>query len=398
MLYFPRPYPDEIVGSLIWRASRHLGLPYKRVIQKISGGHQSYCSVLLPSYIPQISELTGVHPEKLLWQHTMFPYIVAFMSSDEIARLQKKILSGVQDRNRLSSLTKSVSQGTRFRRLCVECARLDAEDHGETYWHRSHIPPGSHLCIEHEQLLFETRIPLTGTGSNVLIMPSEAIGHPYPTILTRDVLGQIARNNESALGGDRGFASWYRSQAMLKGYELSNHLVASSVLTQNLREFYGDALLSETGCAMVKAPTRQWPAMMIRESDRGPFSTIKHVLLATFLNSEDCMPKVKAFWTNRSTTDHSLNDLACRAALILVVREVAREGRRVSVCNLVTRAGYWSRFRHRPHHYPETCAFLVEFRRSNLCSRQLGGRPKSKRARLARDNAWIRYLDGVDDK
>jgi hypothetical protein len=394
--YFPRPYPDEAVGSLLLRACRHWLLPYKVIIREVTGTKRAYCSWLLPSYISEISVLVLMKPEEFLWKHTMFPYITGFMSPEERSRIQEKVLDGVSLAGRLSSLTKSVSQGSRYRRYCSSCAEHNVKEYCESYWHRSHQLPGSHICVEHREPLLETEIPLTGTGSSSLVLPDEADGHKYVFSTRPEVLEQIARNNHVLICGDNAEVMRYRTEAVRKGYLLSNRVIAGSMIAKDVHHYFGDELLSEMAASIHNKKQHRWPAMMIREESKGPFPAIKHVLLTTFFNAQaDSPSKTDRFWRNRTLHDNSFHDLACLKASLAAIAILHETRERISVCVLLTRAGYWSRFRHRPHRYPRTCELIAAFRFSNLSARQTGGKPKSKKAWLQREEIWLQYLKGL---
>lgn len=380
MFYFPRPYPDEVVGSLVLRSCRHLGLPYKRVIQRITTTIGAYSSFLLPSNLQMLGSLTGMNPEQLLWEHTIFPYVVAFMSPAEATRLQDKILGPLSGSDSFSSLTKSVTHGTPFRRFCPECIRDDLEHVGETYWHRAHLLPGNHLCLIHHCLLMETTIPLRGVASRNTQMPSDVAGNPYNTRLSWHVLKKLAEQSEKALTQRLKVPTGYRSAALHRGYKLAGGDVAGRHLTCNLHSFYPKEFLVETGCYFDQQQRHPWPALLARGDPSFPSAPPKHVLMATFL---EC-----AAHTNRNgqygtpgpkVSDYATADRRCVEAAKAVLSTVAATGTRITVRALMIKTGYWSSVRHHRQDYPLTDAFLREFLRSELSERQAGRRPRRKR-------------------
>lgn len=380
MIYFPRPYPDEVVGSLILRACRHLGLAYKRIIQSIGSGPGAYGSFLLPSNLPRLGGLTGISPERLLWEHTMFPYIVAFMAPAEIARLQRKILGSGKGGESLSSLAKSVTHGTPHRRFCIECVKENFDSKGETYWYRSHLLPGSHLCIRHQSFLLETAIPLAGKGSRDTSMPHDIAGRMYMTHLSQKVLRTLTELSQTALSCGARPTMNYRLEALQNGYRMPSGEVASRQLTDSLYRFYQDEFLLETGCWFGARQRNPWPALLTRSDVAGPYAPPKHLLLATFLKCGATEAKEREYGRpGPKSRNYETEDRKCVMAIRAVLNETARIGSRTTVRNLLAETGFWSHFRHHRHEYPLTAAFLKAFRYSDLSERQLGRRPYWRR-------------------
>lgn len=387
MNYFPRPYPDEVVGSLILRACRHLGLAYKRIIQSIGSGPGAYGSFLLPSNLPRLGGLTGISAERLLWEHTMFPYIVAFMEPAEVVRLQRKILNSCGDESSLSSLTKSVTHGTRFRRFCMECMQEDIDSKGETCWYRSHLLPGNHLCLRHRSWLKETTIPLAGKGSRDISMPHDIAGRLYMTHLSHVVLTTLTELSHAALSCRTRPAMDYRLEALQSGYRMPSGEVASRHLTDSLYRFYQDEFLIETGCWFDVKQRNPWPALLARSDVGAPYAPPKHLLLATFLKCGSADGKEREYGRpGPKVRDYDTEDRNCLLAIKGVLKEMERTGSRTTVQRLLTEAGCWSHFRHHRDKYPLTTEFLKAFRHSDRSKRQLGRRPYWRR-RLGLDRA-----------
>ncbi|WP_408611872.1 TniQ family protein [Chitiniphilus purpureus] len=161
MPYLPKPYPDEVIGSVLVRAIRHTGLPSKRLLALVYGSHRDSTSFLMVGAAARVGAFAGMDPEELVQRHTMFPYAVAFMPADVRAALMAKVL-GLRADESLSSLTKSISAGVPFKRVCVACIADDLERWGEPYWRRAHQLPAVLFCAEHGTPLSDTFLPLRG--------------------------------------------------------------------------------------------------------------------------------------------------------------------------------------------------------------------------------------------
>ena len=96
MPWLPKPYPDEVIGSVVARGCIQTGLSLKRLLSDIAGSNRSYASFLMSSNVVAMEAWCGIDPEELLQEHTMFPYAVGFMPKATRAALESKALRPVQ--------------------------------------------------------------------------------------------------------------------------------------------------------------------------------------------------------------------------------------------------------------------------------------------------------------
>lgn len=381
MLFFPRPYPDEVVGSLILRACRHTGVPYKRLVRQVTGERTGSCSFLLPSQLRRLSELTGVESDQLLWEHTMFPYIVAFMNPLQVIRFIDKMLGADERKANQASLTKTVTHGVANRRFCPCCVQEDIAAYGEAYWHRSHLLPGAHVCIEHQCPLMETQIPISkAAGIRYLAMPNEVRGFHCRTMLDMQVLKNLSWRSIACLRRNAFEARLqemdFREAALSRGYAIAGGNVASAQLADDVLQFYGKKFLEEAGCSFANKPQTPWPAILVRPRIASVYATPKHVLLATYLDFAGQTRKRRTYRRpGKKLRDYPEEDRKCLRSMGAVLRRVAAAGNRITVKELLMKAGFWSHFRHHRQEYPRSAAFLTAFQATDLSERQVGRRP-----------------------
>ena len=87
MPLLPKPYPDEIVGSVMLRGRRNLGIPLKsflRWVYQTEG--RSSCSFVLEPSLERVGQLCGLTSKQLLWDHTVFPYVTASLPRQDPTR------------------------------------------------------------------------------------------------------------------------------------------------------------------------------------------------------------------------------------------------------------------------------------------------------------------------
>lgn len=372
------------MGSVIARGCRHSGLSLKRMLENIFERTRSYTSFLMPSSFHRLGMLTGKSPEDVLDGHTVFPYSVAFMQTEQRDRLRMKALSINIQKDCLGSLTKSVSFGVPFRRVCPDCLIADYETYGEAFWHRSHLLPAVHTCILHGTQLRETNFPLKRHANECNIsFPSEAIQKSISRIAPRSILvAMTAASNASLHSKPNSASAWhkvYRCEAINRGYCVEGGNVASKTLSQAVAEFFGSEFLSDCGCEVTKGTTSSWPSLMARENPGVPFSPVKHLLMQTFFNlNTDALSNATVDYSRPGKKPDDcleLDDEVFRK-LNLEMRKLKLTGSRRTVQQLLRLVGVWGKFRHNRDKFAKTNALIQSFRKSDQSERQLGKRKR----------------------
>jgi hypothetical protein len=162
--YFPDPYPDELLYSVWARFSDQMLYPNRAMVTQALFGKSSYnalvdwsCSL---DYV--ISQLPRGHcytADRLIYDHTLFPYYAPFLPEDRRDRIYRQMRSGDGTglTARLGLLTSHIPP-YRWLRYCPECVKSDRDRFGETYWHRLHQAPGVAVCPVHATILSESTV------------------------------------------------------------------------------------------------------------------------------------------------------------------------------------------------------------------------------------------------
>ena len=376
MLYFPQPYPDEIIGSLLVRACRHTGLPFKRLVQHLAGVQgRSYASFLLTPFLEQLGREAGIDPDELITNHTVFPYVTAFMSSAAAGRLRALLLSDRSEvRTNLAPYTQSVTQGVAFRRICPKCATEDLERYGESYWHREHLLPAVYICPRHQGPLIETALPVRhGMRRWTYTLPHEVTGTPLSPVPSPEIQLDIAARSTALLNNphiERDWVSQYRALAFQKGYGKEHSFLNGTQMAWDLLAFYGPGFLEEAGCRLTSGTKGFWPPLMVRVGTHVPFSPAKHILLQTYLENCSAGQKLLSYsLPGRKPMDRPMLDADCVQKMHAIL-DTSEAHQQYSVTGLLTEVGYWSKFRHERQGFPETVAFLSKFKCSDRAIRR----------------------------
>lgn len=383
MSVLPKPYPDEVVGSVVARACRHTGLPMRRLLRGIFESQRSSCSFLLGDNFARLAHRAGLVPQEFLAKHTMFPYTVAFMTSEIREQLTSKALALRPRGDSLSSLTKNVSHGVSYRRVCKQCIADDLKQFGESYWHREHLLPGVIVCRNHGKPLFETSIELRGRAHlSDVVLPHEARHLRPASMLPWELSARIAEISSAALneGLPRkdNWLSFYRERAKSSGYLLPSGDIASGLVAYTLKGRFGAKYLLATGCPVADDPRKTWPALMVRPGSEANFATPKHVLMQVFLESKDQQPADRSTvyrTPGKRTRDYGLMDTSTATKLRMLLQQLALAQERVTIQALLRDAGAWSAYKHQRTKFIKTAALLEEFKQSDWSERQVGGRP-----------------------
>ena len=383
-MYFPRPYPDELIGSVVGRAARHLGLPLKVLLKQVLKRPSGQMSFFLPADLVLLGELTHTAPDDLALGHTVLPYISAFMTGAARDSLQKKVVHGL-DSTGLSPLVKSVSRSARWLRYCPSCVAADTSTYGECYWHRLHLLPGIHECPIHGlELVEDVESPSSNTRGAFRAIPAHGTNSTMATWLlpppVRHTIVQVTLQMLEPTWQLRGdWADVYKARASKLGYRLPVGDLASSYISRDLAALFHPAFLHSLGCPISPLPEAAWPALMARPGVTEPFAPIKHVLMTTFLElGTGRVPRPLYHSPGRKPADYSVLDAKYAAKAIDQWQKARDNSKRLTVGNLLGMDDIWSTFRHSRGKFPKTVAVIQEFRKSAQAERQVGRRTDSK--------------------
>ncbi len=212
LAYFPRPYPGEILYSVLARCARHLGnLSQTQIDLLLFGVERRKRNIAFSSRLGTVAAKLpahcGITAEVLLLEHTVFPYYAAIM---EPAQRQRAVAS------RLAATTTASFSGTGWKwfrpgdvlRFCAECYAAMLDSYGEAYWLREHQIPSVLVCPKHGSVL--RRADMSGAGTRGYCPASiESCPADAPLVVDEvtdeelSTLGEIASLSLALLSGDR---------------------------------------------------------------------------------------------------------------------------------------------------------------------------------------------------
>lgn len=371
---------------MLARAVIHTGLPPGRLLLRVLGEERAHQSMFLPTNLRQLAQAVRLDVETLLWRHTVFPFVVAYMEPEAVHQLKQRALSPAEmPPVSFGSLVRSVTASTPGLRYCRQCAQEDLHALGESYWRRTHCLPAVHICLRHQSPLFVAS-PRPRTLAQHLLAPlphrqqADEAGTACPRSFMLPLTQAVQETLASRWSHRDDWMRHHRAGALDRQYQLQGDYVAGTQLAADLRHAFGDRYLAELGCDY-RSLAQAWPALMTRERPGVTFAPVKHVLLDTFLKAER-PEKVVFVYEQPGKKPTDLAELDTRLAS-MVMQEAARLlalEQTTTVAGLLQATGYWQTFRHQRKLLPLTAAQVAAFRGTNSSERKAGGRqPHAKR-------------------
>jgi len=384
-MYFPQPYQDEWVGSLVARAMVHMGLSQKVFSKHILELPSASLSFFLPRDLRPVAHACRLHIETLLLHHTVFPFAAAFMTPSVMRAAQERLVATGTVVRGTAALVQSLALNARRFVFCLACIEEDIALYGESYWHRAHFLPGIVRCPAHGCELYAlpprkySGLPLRAGP----ILVEQRLATKVRRIgSSREFEQELARRCLAPLQPgwthQNDWTSEYRQMALEKGYLMKDGSIAGSQIAMDMRKALSPATLRTLGCQYPQKITASWPATLVRPWGSGQpnHSPLRHLLLAAFLAT--CPEHTGAFDyipVGPKTPNYRELDKQLARHARQLWEQARRRSERVSARGLVAGTPMSSIFVHHRDQFLLTCSVLEEFKRSDQAERQIGLRP-----------------------
>ena len=296
LVYFPEPYRDELLYSLLARYHRHVGSSSpKQTLDDLFGSRGVIARLDLQGSLGLLSTHLppgwGMGPERLAVDYTLFPYYLAFQPAGVRKRVLRALIGGSLAGLHLLLGLASAASRVRQLRFCPECVLEMERTHGEPYWRRTHQLPGALLCPDHGVILRSSGIPSALGNRHAFIAATSANcdcgRNVTPTSLENDeTLLSVARACRQALEimpqarNREKWAAWYRIGLIRAGLSSSSGRVKQNELEARFRDHFGVALqplLADVGLADMS-----WLVALTQRPSRA-LHPLLNILLQEFL-------------------------------------------------------------------------------------------------------------------
>ncbi len=297
--FFPTPYPDELLYSIIARYHIRSGnISPKITLQELFGSTTTIATPDLPANLNNLSQrLQHLIPNAvtdLIDRYTLYPFYRPFLPPQRDRLIQKsmKARTGSNIHTRAGIMASAIAM-PRYFRFCPECNVEDLDRYGELYWHRLHQISGVFICPKHSVFLQNSNVSFQGfnrheyyaaSSDNCLVVEQSKI-YSYRTqkqlqTLATEISWLLARNLTAH--SPEYFQQQYRSLLTDSAYANSNGRVRRDRLDRDFRLFYSQELLALLDSSLEENSDSQW-LFEITCKHRKSFHPIRHLLLIRFL-------------------------------------------------------------------------------------------------------------------
>jgi hypothetical protein len=301
LAYFPTPYPDELLLSVLGRLADTMQYPYEgdlstaiygQLVLKIAADLPNRLDDLVAA-LPPGHALTV---DQLIDEHTLFPFYQPFLPAERAERLRALMRGkGGGSVYWCAGILSHLRPVPKFLRFCSQCVPEDRQQYGQCYWHRLHQVPGVHVCPRHGAPLQDSPVPMYHRAPGQRYISAEralAKVEPSPDNLspvTEPVLLQLARD-----------AAWLLQQRqphltpttlsarfhhVLAGQGLATYTgkVRVSDFMAAFERYYAPELLHFLDCAINYDDGSAWPLRLIKTSGRVALLPLHCLLVIYFL-------------------------------------------------------------------------------------------------------------------
>lgn len=297
MINFPKPYPDELLYSILARARvQFCEVSPKRLIDLAMDTRTAISTINFPSRLNALSatnSLTLRSSEQLTYNNTLFPLYAPFMPEDR--RLQcLELLKGKSNGSvhLCSGYACSRIPKLHHLRCCFHCYAEQWNTLGEPYWMRVHQISGIDYCPVHQTKL-ELAQPYHSLSKRHEYIPLSILSINHKNVITTPVLdcfhwlekqiGALLERVPEASASYEQWTAFYHELIceveMDKGYYVNYSRVKSAVL----KAWPFDWL-----CAMNLVPSDFESCWLhcITRKHRKSFSYLEHLVLIYALKGE----------------------------------------------------------------------------------------------------------------
>ncbi len=160
-IFFPDPYPDELLYSIIARYHKRSGnILFSNTILELFGNLDVQIMFDVPNYINILAErlqmVIGLTAKELILNNTLFPYYTAFLPEYEVQTVYEAMKGNEKyDVGVLGEIRPKYYLIDSFKCLkyCTLCNNESLMKFGEYYWHRIHNVPCAFICPFHKTFL-----------------------------------------------------------------------------------------------------------------------------------------------------------------------------------------------------------------------------------------------------
>ena len=385
--FFPTPYEDELLHSLIARYHIYSGNPgHIHTIEDLFGSRYASSSIEFQGNLDQLCKNlpTGskLNWSRILYNHTLFPYYGAFVPMERAVKAMDIMRDG--NASRVYNMLGLAASGQKkhslgFFRHCSKCINDDIEEYGETYWHRIHQIPESIVCTKHNEYIRETCYPVIGANRQEYKV-ARGIELKENNLDLSDFefskLKLLAETMERLLSKEYTLYNPSESRQVLmktlilEGLASPYGMIHQSKLQNIVVDFWSDNLLVLLGHQIEINNSNNWLSTLVRGKRRisNPISNILllqalHIDIDDFLSPEPEVEDFKTSWINRMV-ELAKNGESIRSISRTLQASTKTIRRELELLNIDVDIKYNGGGRHVGLVYTETVEYMEKLKRN----------------------------------
>jgi hypothetical protein len=298
--FFPKPYPDEILYSILARyhirsGNMSLKLTMQELLMPTMRSLPADLPCNLDALVAKLALISKITIEAIVQKHTLYPFYAAFLPSERAQQVLQAMRSN--DGGSIHSkvgIRASLVSVPRYFRFCPQCLQDDQKAYGELYWHRTHQVPGVLICPHHAEALQESTVPIQGLNRHEYV--AAARDNCLTTPSGQQPLGHKALDSLHLLAQDACFllknelpsrdAKWFRQQYISllieQGLATATGRVHQRELLSQFLFFYSRDILELLDSSVDFQDEHNWLTGIVRKH-RQTFHPLRHLLMLRFL-------------------------------------------------------------------------------------------------------------------
>jgi len=300
--FFPIPYPDELLYSILARFYVWSANTSPKVALKEFFGRTSVVATFdLPSHLESLVQnlpVGSTHTaSSFIQQNTLYPLYSPFLPLNRSkAVFDSMICHFSGDIHSRTGIMASTVPQIKFFRFCQICSQEDLMKYGELYWHRVHQIAGVLVCPVHQVWLQNSSVKVKGENRHEFyaadiencIYKLSVVDYDKTTLDNLTTLAQDINKilTQSHMPHDgEWFRAKYQSLLIEKGLATPSARIYQKDLTREFIDFYGHEFLRLVHSEINIEAESSWLSAIVRKH-RKVFHPIRHLLLIRFLNQD----------------------------------------------------------------------------------------------------------------
>lgn len=299
--FFPEPYPDELLYSVLARYHiRHGNIAAKATLRELFGNQKITAIYDLPCGMDRLVRnlpLNNKHTtEGLIENNTLYPYYAAFLPTERAKQIKASMKSdfGGDIHSRCGIMASSISPSEYFR-FCPLCNQEDLKEYGEIYWHRLHQIQGIQVCSKHGAYLQNSTIKthnkhdFIGADTDNCYCNSTGFNQSFNLKdfrlhyeFTQEVIWFL--NNYQEIPSPEVIQECYLSILKKEGLATPQGRVFQDELHNRFINYYGHSYLKQLQSDIDVYEADNWLSCIVRKH-RKAFHPIRHILMIKFLSN-----------------------------------------------------------------------------------------------------------------